>query len=118
METSILISIKKLLGLDVDYHDFDTDIIISINTALMIVNDIGLGVEGFMIEGPNETWEDFLGDDANLHAVKTYVYIRTRLIFDPPSSATVLESYNAQAKELEWRLYARKDNERAEVRND
>lgn len=108
---SILVTTKKLLGLDVDYHDFDVDIIVSINSVLMALNQMGVGVEGFTVTGDSETWIDFIGSAKNLEAVKTYVYLKVRLIFDPPTSSAVLEAYNNQAKEYEWRLYVQKENE-------
>lgn len=108
---SILNTTKKLLGIDPEYHDFDVDIIVSINTVLMALNQIGVGKEGFTITGETETWTDFLGTVKNLEAVKTYVYLRVRLIFDTPTSSAVLEAYNNQIREYEWRLYVTAENE-------
>ncbi len=107
---SILITIKKLLGNDPDYHDFDMDIIMCINTALMAAHQIGVGKE-FSITGETETWDDFLDGQTNVEAVKIYIYLKTRMLFDPPSSGTTTESYNNQIKEYEYRLYVAKDNE-------
>lgn len=108
---SILITIKKLLGIDPNYHDFDIDIITSINSVLMAVNQIGIGVTPFSVTGFTETWDDFLQGQANLEAVKTYVYLKVRMIFDPPTSPQISEAYNNQIKEYEYRLYVEKDNE-------
>lgn len=110
---SILISIKKLLGNDPDYHDFDMDIIMCINAALMAAHQIGVGKE-FSITGETETWDDFLDGQENVEAVKIYVYLKTRMLFDPPTSGSVIEAYNAQIKEYEYRLYVIKDNENYE----
>jgi len=105
---SILTSIKKLLGPEEDYTHFDGDIIIYINSVLMALNQIGVGPEaGFVITSKTETWVDYLGEDANLEAVKTYVYMKVRLIFDPPSSAFVLEAIERTIKETEWRILVR-----------
>ena len=105
---SILTSIKKQCGLDADYEQFDLDIISHINAVLMVLNQIGIGPEeGFAIEDEQDTWGDFLGDKAaiqRLTAVKTYVGLRVRLIFDPPASTALIESMTRQANELEWRL--------------
>ena len=113
MEESILITIKKLLGLDENYEAFDTDIIVAINTALMALVQIGIGPsKGFHIEDDMATWGDFLGKDViDLEAAKTYVFIKTRLMFDPPSSSVVIEAYNKAAAECEWRLNVQRDHE-------
>lgn len=102
---SILTSIKKLLGIDQDYDHFDNDIIMHINGVLMTLNQIGIGpVEGFSITSDAETWGNFLGEYTNLEAVKTYVHLKVRMVFDPPSSSAVMESMKRQADEYEWRL--------------
>ena len=113
MEESILTTIKKLLGLDESYEAFDTDVIIAINTALMALMQIGVGPKiGFRIEDDEATWEDFLGSDvADLEAAKSYVFIKARLMFDPPSSSVVVEAYNKAAEECEWRLNVQRDPE-------
>lgn len=107
-EESILTSVKKQCGLDEDYEQFDPEIISHINAVLMVLNQIGIGPEeGFVVEDESETWGDLLGDEATLQrmtAVKTYIGLRVRLIFDPPASSALLESMTRQANELEWRL--------------
>lgn len=113
MEESILTTIKKLLGLDESYEAFDTDIIVAINTALMALVQIGVGPKnGFIIEDDAATWKDFLGSDSNdLEAAKSYVFIKARLMFDPPSSSVVVEAYNKAAAECEWRLNVQRNPE-------
>lgn len=102
---SILNSIKKLLGIAEEYEHFDSDIIIHINSVFMILNQIGVGpAEGFSIQDKTSTWEDFTKGELSVESVKTYVYLKVRLIFDPPSSSSVIESINRQISELEWRL--------------
>lgn len=102
---SILTSIKKLLGIGKEYTHFDSDIIIHINSVLMTLHQLGIGPEkGYLISSDLETWENFLGTDANLEAVKTYVYLKVRTLFDPPASAALLDAMKRQADELEWRL--------------
>lgn len=102
---SILTSIKKLLGLTEEYTVFDADIIIGINTAFSTLNQLGVGPEeGFSIEDANTTWYEFIGDDKRFESVKTYVYLKTRLLFDPPMSSAVSEVIKQQIAELEWRL--------------
>lgn len=102
---SILTSIKKLLGIAEDYTQFDPDIIIHINTALMNLNQIGVGpVEGFSIEDATSIWTDFVSDMNQIEGVKTYVYLKVKLVFDPPLSSAVIESYNRTIEQLEWRL--------------
>lgn len=105
MDDSILRTIKALLGPDSDYTVFDQDILIFINGALSTLTQIGIGPsEGFRITGENETWQDFLGDYDDLEPVKSYVYMKVRLMFDPPSNSSVLNAYKESCTELEWRL--------------
>lgn len=105
MNESILTSIKKMLGITEEYTHFDQDIIIHINTVLMILRQLGVGPkEGFAITDSYETWGDFLTDNKDIEAVKTYVYLKVRLLFDPPLSSAVTESINRSINELEWRL--------------
>jgi hypothetical protein len=102
---SILNSVKKMLGIESDYTHFDSDIILNINSVLLTANQIGVGPkEGFVISGEDELWTDFLGPRTDLEAVKTLVYLKVRLLFDPPSSAFVLDSMDRQITELEWRI--------------
>lgn len=102
---SILTSIKKLLGLTAEYDHFDPDIIIHINSVFMILNQLGVGPkEGFTIEDDTSVWTDFIQDETKIEAVKTYVFLKVKLIFDPPSSGSVIEAYNRTISELEWRL--------------
>lgn len=102
---SILLTIKKLIGIDENYEHFDVDIITSINTALNILNQIGVGPEdGFCIKGTDEKWKDFIGDDIKIEMVKTYIYLKCKKIFDPPASSSLLKAIDEQIAELEWRL--------------
>lgn len=101
---SILNSIKKLLGIDETYEAFDTDIIMHINSVFSVLNQLGVGPEeGFYITGDTQTWTDFLGDRKDIELVKSYVYMKVRLIFDPPQSSAVIESFNRAISEFEWR---------------
>lgn len=105
MEDSILRSIKGLLGPDDDYNVFDQDIIIFINAAFSTLTQLGLGPSnGFRITGYNETWQDFLGDASDLESVKTYIFMKVKMVFDPPTSSFVLSAYQEACKEYEWRL--------------
>lgn len=106
---SILISIKKLLGIDEDETPFDIDIMMHINTAIATLTQIGIGPkEGFFIESKYDLWEDFVSE--NLQSVKTYIYLKVKLIFDPPSSSTVIDSMERTIKEIEWRLNIEADS--------
>lgn len=102
---SILTSIKKLIGPDYDYGPFDKDLVMHINSAFMILNQIGLGPSTpFHISGESETWSDFMGDVDRYLSVVDYIYIRCRLIFDPPANSFVATALKEQQQELEWRL--------------
>ena len=103
---SILTSIKKLLGITEEYKQFDPDIIIHINSVFLILKQLGIGPEqGFSISGEYETWDQFLPEGStNLEAVKSYMHIKVKLLFDPPTISAVMEAMNKMAKEYEWRL--------------
>ena len=110
METSILTSIKKMLGVAEDYTEFDEDIITHINSVFLNLTQLGVGPEeGFMIEDDTSVWEDFINDSIQLQAVKTYMYLKVKLLFDPPLSSSVTESFTRMIAELEWRLNAAVD---------
>ena len=101
---SILNSVKKKLGIQEDYTHFDEDIIMDINSVFMILNQLGVGPdEPFTIEDEDAYWEDFI-DNTRIEAVKSYMYMRVRLMFDPPTSGFLVESLKKQIDELEWRM--------------
>lgn len=105
MEESILISTKKVLGLDESYTAFDWDVITHINAAFSILNQLGVGPEeSFWIEDSSAEWGDYLVPDNQLHLVKTYVYLKVRILFDPPGTSFLLGAATDQIKEYEWRL--------------
>lgn len=103
---SILTSIKKLLGISEEYTHFDADIIMHINSVFMTLTQLGVGPSGgFAIEDANAYWEDFIADTTKLQAIKTYIYLKVRLVFDSTSlGSATLAAYERQIQELEWRL--------------
>lgn len=102
---SILVSVKKMLGVGEEYTHFDPDIILDINAVLMGLMQIGVGPSGgFIVTGESETWNGLLGDRIDLEATKTLIYLKVRLLFDPPTSSFVLEAIERQITEFEWRL--------------
>lgn len=102
---SILTSIKKLLGISEEYTHFDADLIMHINSVFLILTQIGVGPsEGFSISDETAKWTDFIQDSIRLGAVKSFMYLKVKLLFDPPSSSSVIESTNKLISELEWRL--------------
>lgn len=105
MEESILTSTKKILGLAQDYTAFDLDVITHINAAFSILNQLGVGqVEGFFIEDEAAVWGDFIVPLNQLSLVKTYVFLKVRILFDPPATSYLIQAANDQIKEYEWRL--------------
>lgn len=109
---SILLSIKKSLGLSSDVDVFDIDIIMCINSALNILTQLGVGpVKGFSIASEEETWDQFIGEDPRLNMAKTYIFLKTKLTFDPPTTSGILEAYKEQIKEYECRLSYQVDPE-------
>jgi len=104
-DDSILVSIKSLLGSSIDDHDFDQDITILINGALFALQQLGVGPStGFSISSEAEKWSDLLGTRADLNAVHTYVYLKVRLVFDPPANSFLVKAIEDQIKELDVRL--------------
>ena len=102
---SILTSIKKLLGIAEEYEHFDVDLIMHINSVFLNLTQIGVGPkEGFVIEDASAYWEDFIENRTQLQAVKSYMYLKVKLLFDPPLSSAVIESTNNMIAEFEWRL--------------
>ena len=102
---SILASIKKMLGISEEDTNFDTDIIININTAFMTLYQLGVGPETcFSITDESSEWADFLEDRTDLEAVKTLIYLKVKLLFDPPSTSFVLDAIERQITQIEWRL--------------
>jgi hypothetical protein len=102
---SILTSVKKILGIDEGYEAFDFDIMIHINSVFGTLNQLGIGPEdGFEIEDATPTWDAFTGGDPRLNPVKTYTYLRVRLLFDPPTTSYLIDATHNQIKEFEWRL--------------
>ena len=113
---SILTSIKKLLGIEAEDTHFDPDSIMQINMALMSLTQLGVGPSvGFVITGKDEIWSDLLGDRKDIENAKSYVYLKVRLIFDPPSSGVLIEAIERQIRELEWRLNVQVDKPPVEV---
>lgn len=104
---SILTSTKKMLGIAEEYTHFDADIIMHINSVLMVLTQLGVGpADGFAIEDDTATWADFIQEATKprTEAVKSYVYLKVKLLFDPPLSSAAMESTNRLISELEWRL--------------
>ena len=105
MEDSILNTIKHMLGLDESYDAFDVDVITMINSVMLNLCQLGIGPStGFVLTDDSQTWSELIGTDKNLLAVQAYVYLKTRLLFDPPSSSFVADAMTKQIAELEWRL--------------
>lgn len=108
---SILTSIKKLLGIAEEYTHFDTDLTMHINSVLSILTQIGVGPsEGFSIKDKEDTWTDFIPESQKLEFVKSYVYMKVKLLFDPPISSAAIESTNRLTSELEWRIQVAADS--------
>lgn len=112
MAQSILDSVKKMVGVDSSLTVFDLDILTHINSVFADLEQLGIGpVGGFMIEDNVPTWDAFLGDDPRLSSVKSYMYFRVRLMFDPPQTSYLIESFNAQVTKMEWRLNVTREGE-------
>ena len=102
---SILTSIKKLMGLTEEYDVFDQDILILINSVLFELEQIGVKAkEGFVLSDKTAVWSDYSDDDRLLNALKPYIYMKTKLAFDPPTSSGALDSMNRIIDRFEWRI--------------
>lgn len=102
---SILTSVKKAMGIAPEYTHFDPDIIMHINSVFLTLEQLGVGPkEGFAIEDEQDEWSDFIGDNKLLNAVKSWTYLKVRLLFDPPQSSAAVESINRMIAEFEWRI--------------
>ena len=109
---SILTSIKKLLGIAEDDTSFDPDIIMHINSVFMVLRQLGVGPpEGFVIEGEDAVWSDFVSGNTLIESIKTYMYMKVRLIFDPPTSTAMIDSMKRLTDEFEWRLNVAAESE-------
>lgn len=101
---SILLSVKKSLGLPDDYTPFDPDVVMHINSAFFTLNQLGVGTASvFSIEDSESKWTDFV-EDAMIGSVRQYVFLKVRTLFDPPSNSITMEAFNSQLRELEWRM--------------
>lgn len=102
---SILVSVKKLLGIAEENTDFDSDVIISINSVFTVLQQLGIGPSsGFSISDESAVWSDFIPEGEMMEAVKSYVALKVRLLFDPPTSGTIMQALTNMTNELEWRL--------------
>lgn len=110
MTDSILNSTKKLLGLDAAYTVFDVDIIMHINSVFGTLSQLGIGpANGFAISDASTTWTAYLGADRRFNSVKTYMFLKVRLLFDPPATSFAITAFKEEIKELEWRLNAQRE---------
>ena len=110
IETSILITIRTQLGILPDFTDFDQELLVAINSALMAVSQLGIGPEGgFSISDDTATWADLFDGVSNIEAVKSYIFMKCRLEFDPPGTSFLLSSFNNQLTELAFRIMVEVD---------
>lgn len=111
MSDSILNSTKRALDVPEEYTVFDQNIIMYINGVFSTLNQLGIGpVDGFEIEDDSSTWTNFLGTNVRYNSVKTYMYLRVRMLFDPPATSFLIDALNKQKDELEWRLCALRES--------
>ena len=104
MNGSILDSIKKNLGIVPEYTAFDDQIILDINAAFSTLHQLGFGPdEGFEITGIDEFWSDII-EEPRFNFIKSYVCMKVKVMFDPPTSSYALDALNKQIAEYEWRI--------------
>lgn len=108
---SVLTSIKKMLGIVEEYEHFDADLIMHINSVFSILTQLGVGPsKGFMIQDKSAAWGDFISDETQFMLVKSYMNLKVKLLFDPPLGSAVIDCYNKQISEYEWRLNVMAEN--------
>lgn len=108
---SILTSIKKMLGITEEYTAFDSDIVMHINSVFLTLYQLGVGpADGFSISSKEEVWTDFIDSSNLLNAVKSYIYLKVRLLFDPPTSSSAVDSIKNMISEFEWRINVEAEN--------
>ena len=113
---SILTSVKKIVGISEEDESFDTDLIIHINSVLMILNQLGVGPpEGFSISDKTSVWSDLISENSSIEAVKSFVGLKVRMVFDPPASSAVADAINKTISELEWRILCNVENKANET---
>ena len=107
MDESILDSIKLILGVDTEYDAFDSEILMAINSSFMSLTQLGLGpAEGFKVPNKATTWADILGTRQDLESVRSYIGIKSRILFDPPANSYILQALQDSATEFQWRIRA------------
>ena len=116
---SILNNIKKLLGIDSEDDSFDVDIKAMINSTIPSLAQMGIGPpNGFIVTSIDDKWTDWINPTTiNLEGVKTYLYLKTKLVFDPPTNSTVIDAFNKNLAELEWRMMLAVETNNLEVQN-
>lgn len=108
MENSVLTDVKKMLGLSEEYTDFDTDLLIHINSVLMILGQMGVVEKGTTIKTTTK-WATIVDDLENLEGIKSYMYLKVRMLFDPPSNVGAQTAINEMIREFEWRMFVEVD---------
>lgn len=116
LDNSILDDIKKLLGISIDpeepYEYFDHDLVIHINSCFSTLRQLGIGpTNPFSISDESETWGDFFGDTYIVEMVRSWMYLKVKMMFDPPTSSIASEAYKAQIAEYEWRMSIENDTD-------
>ena len=105
ISNSILLSVKKMLGIPPEHDQFDPEIIIHINSVFSILTQLGVGSdEGFSIKDSTASWSDYIPEGKAVEDIKTYMYLKVRLIFDPPQSSAAIDAMKQLASEFEWRI--------------
>ena len=115
MNDSILITIKKLIGLDPEDESFNTDLLVNINSAIDVLRQLGVSIaDGFTVEDDSTTWEELIPEGMSLHQIRSYLCMKVRKWFDPPQNGTTMDALNTSIAELEWRINVTVDPERVE----
>lgn len=112
--TNVLLSIKKLLGITPEYIHFDEDILIHINSVLLELSQLGVSLPNDFSVDDKTLWIDIFQEGILLSAIRSFVYLKVRLLFDPPANSAAIESINKTIANLEWRINGNIDYEQKE----
>ena len=114
--SDIITDVKQMVGASIYDNSFDVNIVIAINSALAVLSDIGISeADNVCLEiGDTVTWDELLEGRTDIEYIKTYIYLKVKMLFDPPSSSALLDAYNRQISEFEWRLNTKQSAKKEE----
>ena len=104
--SDIITDVKQMVGASIYDNSFDVNIVIAINSALAVLSDIGISEVDDTCLNVDDVmkWDELLKGRTDIEYIKSYIHLKVKMLFDPPSSSALLDAYNRQIAEFEWRL--------------